>query len=42
MGLDAKQGNRRFWCGFVQPLKMLIKLPQFGEKKTEGVGPGER
>lgn len=31
-GLHAKKRNRRFWHGFAQPLRMLVKLPQFGEK----------
>lgn len=41
-GLDAKKRNRRFWCGFAQPLRMLIKPPHLEEKESAGVSPGKR
>ena len=41
MGFAVKRGNRSFWCCFFQPLKMLIRLLQFGEKGPDGVSPGK-
>lgn len=41
MGLDAKKRNRRFWEGFAQPLRMLIKPLYLGEGEFEGISPGK-
>lgn len=41
MGLDAKKRNRRFWGGFAQPLRLLVKPPHLGEREFEGISPGK-